>query len=45
MSIKKHAVHPDPEFFPENVEFLGFMGGWDCDVGSAGFPKYCHEEY
>jgi hypothetical protein len=33
MSIKKHAAHPDPEFFPENVEFLGFMGGWDCDIG------------
>ena len=33
MSIEKHSAHPDPEFFPENVEFLGFMGGWDCSIG------------
>lgn len=33
MSKKKHAAHHDPEFFPENVEFLGFIGGWDCDIG------------
>lgn len=33
MSMEKQAAHSDPEFFPENVEFLGFAGGWDCDVG------------
>ena len=33
MSVKKRAAHTDPEFFPENVEFLGFIGGWDCYVG------------
>jgi hypothetical protein len=33
MSAEKHAAHTDPEFFPENVEFLGFIGGWDCYVG------------
>jgi hypothetical protein len=32
MSAEKHAAHTDPEFFPENVEFLGFIGGWDCYV-------------
>jgi len=33
MSIEEHAAHIDSEFFPENVEFLGFIGGWDCDTG------------
>jgi hypothetical protein len=33
MSIEEHAAHADPEFFPENVEFLGFVGGWDCYTG------------
>jgi len=33
MSVKKHPARHDAEFFPENVEFLGFIGGWDCDVG------------
>lgn len=28
----------DPEFFPDNVEFLGFIGGWDCDVGIDTIP-------
>jgi len=28
MSTKEHQ-----EFFPENVEFLGFVGGWDCFIG------------
>jgi hypothetical protein len=31
MSMEEH--HADPEFFPANVEFLGFVGGWDCDTG------------
>jgi hypothetical protein len=31
ISVEEHAA--DPEFFPENVEFLGFVGGWDCDTG------------
>ena len=30
---KKQAAPTDPEFFPENVEFLGFIGGWDCYIG------------
>jgi hypothetical protein len=33
MSTKKQAAPTDPEFFPENVEFLGFIGGWDCYIG------------
>jgi hypothetical protein len=33
MSIEEHAAHTDPEFFPENVEFLGFVGGWDGYTG------------
>ncbi len=33
MSEKKQAAPTDPEFFPENVEFLGFIGGWDCYIG------------
>ena len=33
MSIEKHSAHQDSQFFPENVEFLGFIGGWDCDIG------------
>jgi hypothetical protein len=33
MSTAEHAAHTDPEFFPENVEFLGFICGWDCYVG------------
>src|SRR4051794_40262750 len=32
MSTEERAAHRDPEFFPENVEFLGFVGGWDCDI-------------
>ena len=28
MSTKEHQ-----EFFPENFEFLGFVGGWDCFIG------------
>jgi hypothetical protein len=31
--MEKHAAHTNPEFFPQNVEFLGFIGGWDSDVG------------
>src|SRR5690348_15427924 len=31
--MSEHAAHTDPKFFPENVEFLGFIGGWDCYVG------------
>ena len=26
------AAATDPEF-PENIEFLGFIGGWNCDFG------------
>lgn len=33
MSEKEQAAPTDPEFFPENVEFLGFIGGWDCYIG------------
>ena len=33
MPMENHAAHTDPKFFPENVEFLGFIGGWDCDTG------------
>ncbi len=33
MSTEEHAARTDPEFFPENVEFLGFIGGWDCYTG------------
>jgi hypothetical protein len=33
MSMEEHAAHKDPEFFPENVDFLGFVGGWDCYIG------------
>ena len=33
MSTEEHAAHTDPEFFPENVEFLGLIGGWDCYIG------------
>ena len=33
MSLKKQAAHTDADFFPENVEFLGFIGGWDCYTG------------
>lgn len=33
MSTEKHAEHTDPGFFPENVEFLGYAGGWDCYLG------------
>jgi hypothetical protein len=33
MLQKKLPASTDPEFFPENVEFLGFIGGWDCDIG------------
>jgi hypothetical protein len=33
MSTEEDAAHTDPEFFPENVEFLGFIGGWDCYTG------------
>ena len=32
MSVKKRAAHHDAEFFPENVEFLAFIGGWDLDL-------------
>jgi hypothetical protein len=31
MSVKNRDR--DPEFLPEDVEFLGVIGGWDCDVG------------
>ena len=35
MSTEEHAARTnDPEFFPENVEYLGFIGGWDCDIGA-----------
>ena len=33
MSMEEHAAQTDPEFFPENVEFLEFVGGWDCYTG------------
>jgi hypothetical protein len=33
MSAAEQAEHTDPKFFPENVEFLGFVGGWECYVG------------
>lgn len=33
MPKRKQAVSTDPEFFPENVELLTFIGGWDCFVG------------
>ena len=33
MSTEEHAAHSNPEFFPENAEFLGFIGGWDCYTG------------
>ena len=33
MLEKKLSKTADPDFFPENVEFLGFIGGWDCAVG------------
>jgi hypothetical protein len=33
MSREEHAAHTDPEFFPQNVGFLGFIGGWDCYIG------------
>lgn len=33
MSQEEHFTHRDPEFIPENVEFRGFIGGWDCNVG------------
>jgi hypothetical protein len=33
MPKRKQTVSTDPEFFPENVEFLGFIGGWDCYTG------------
>jgi len=33
MSTEEHVARTDdPEFFPENVEYLGFIGGWDCDI-------------
>ena len=35
MSTEEHAAHTDPEFFPENVEFLGFIAGWDCYTGTG----------
>jgi len=28
---EEKQVAPDPEFFPENVEFLSFIGSWHCD--------------
>jgi hypothetical protein len=31
--MSMNAAHTGPEFFPENVEFLGLIGGWDCYVG------------
>jgi hypothetical protein len=33
MSMEEHAAHTDPKFSPEDVEFLGFIGGWNCYVG------------
>jgi hypothetical protein len=34
MSTKEHQESKEhQEFFPENVEFLGFVGGWDCWIG------------
>jgi hypothetical protein len=30
--MEKQTAHTDPEFFPENVEFLGFIGGWNCET-------------
>src|SRR5215470_5790246 len=33
MSTKKQAPRTDPEFFPENVEFHGVIGGWGYDFG------------
>ena len=33
MSTEKLAARTDPKFFPEKVELLGFIGGWDCHVG------------
>ena len=33
MSTKQHAPGTDPEFFPENVEFHGVIGGWGYDFG------------
>jgi hypothetical protein len=33
MLEKKLPASTDPEFFPENLEFLGFIGGWDCNIG------------
>jgi hypothetical protein len=33
MSTEENAAHSDPEFFRENVEFLGFIGSWGCYVG------------
>jgi hypothetical protein len=30
---KEHAVRTDAEFFPEDVEFLGFIGSWDSYTG------------
>lgn len=37
MSMEQHNT--DPEFFPENVEFLGYVGGWDCYVGVDTFQS------
>jgi len=33
MSTEEHSAPTLPEFFPENVELLGFIGGWDCYIG------------
>jgi hypothetical protein len=33
MSTEEYAARTDQGFFPENVEFLGFVGGWDCYTG------------
>jgi hypothetical protein len=33
MSNEEHAAHTDPEFFPKDIDFLGFIGGWDCYTG------------
>lgn len=32
MSQEEHATS-NPEFFPESVESVGFIGGWDSNVG------------
>ncbi len=33
MSMEEHDANINPGFFPDNVQFLGFIGGCDCYVG------------